>query len=257
MFYFLSKSIDFLLMPFCISLFLLVYSLVTKNRKRGRWSVLVALMMLFLISNTYVVNKAFLWWEPKLVKPNELKETYEVGIVLSGGLVNMAKVNDNFQELGNHVNRLFGAYRLYRAGKIRKILITGTSSPGLLAMGKGEVRQAGQILQQWGVAPGDIILEERARNTRENAVFSAEILEKQFTGKNFLLITSGYHMRRSLGCFRKVGLQTDYFVSDFYGNRSLDGLKEMLVPDVNAVGNFDLLWHEWIGYVTYRLMGYC
>jgi uncharacterized SAM-binding protein YcdF (DUF218 family) len=257
MFYFLSKSIDFLLMPFCISFILLVYALATQNRKRSRRSVLIALVILFLISNTYVVNKAFLCWEPQLVKIDDLKKDYEVGIVLSGGLINMAKVDDNFQELGNHVNRLFGAYQLYRAGKIRKILITGTSSPGLLAMGKGEVRQAGQILQKWGVPSKDIILEERARNTRENAVFSAAILKKQFEGKNFLLITSGYHMRRSLGCFRKVGLQADYFVSDFYGTQWGNDFKRRVIPDVNAVGNFDLLWHEWIGYVTYRLMGYC
>jgi uncharacterized SAM-binding protein YcdF (DUF218 family) len=257
MFYFLSKSIDFLLMPFCISFFLLIYALVVKSRKRSRRALTFALIMLFLISNTYLVNKAFLWWEPGVVKTEDLQTNYGVGVVLSGGLINTAKVNDDVQELGSHVNRLFGAYQLYQAGKIRKILITGTSSAGLLAMGKGEVRQAGQVLQGWGVPPDDIVLEERARNTRENALFSAEILKKQFANEKFLLITSGYHMPRSLGCFRKAGVSVDHFVTDFYGVRGLDDIKRLIIPDVNAIGNFDLLWHEWIGYVTYRIMGYC
>jgi uncharacterized SAM-binding protein YcdF (DUF218 family) len=256
MFYFLSKTIDFLVMPFCISLVLILFSIFTKKPKRKKPAVITAFLILFIISNPVIVNRAFLWWEPKPMNIGEVKKVYDVGVVLSGGLTSNFGLNADHVELGKHANRFYAAYLLYNAGKIKKILITGASPVSWIAAGKGESRQSAKILAKWGVPENDILLEEHARNTRENAIFSAKILNEKFPGGKVLLITSASHMKRSVGCFNKAGVNSDFFPCDFYGVSGL-GVEDFFVPDSEMVGYFDLLWHEWVGYVTYRIMGYC
>ncbi|WP_229253688.1 YdcF family protein [Dyadobacter sp. NIV53] len=151
---------------------------------------------------------------------------------------------------------LLEAFLLYKAGKIKKILISGTSQPYLMAAKKGETRLAAQLLLDWGVKAGDIIYEERSRNTRENAIFSARILRSKFPGGKYLLITSAFHMRRSLGCLAKVNIDADAFPADFYGGEYPLDFQFLFVPNSNALAYFDLLWHEWTGYIMYKLVGY-
>ena len=257
MFYFLSKTLDFLIMPFSIGFILMLYSILTKNLKRKKKEAVLSFVILFLISNGYVVNQAFLWWEPKPADLNQITSAYDVGVVLSGGMISFSKLTSDHVELGKHANRFYNAYLLYKAGKIKKILITGASPNLWVAAGKGESTQAGQMLVKWGVPADDVLIEEKARNTRENATFSAKIIQEKFPNGKILLITSAYHMRRSIGCFEKAGVNVDYFPTDFYGIENLDSFKDYVMPTSDSADYFDLLWHEWVGYVMYKVAGYC
>lgn len=194
MFYFLSKTIDFLLMPFSISLLLLLYGSITKSTRRKRISLIFSFLILFCISNSYLINKAFYWWEYKPVNLSEVTKTYDAGIVLSGGLASLPEFRSDHASLGLHADRFLQAYLLYKQGKIKKIIITGTSPEYLLKHEKGEVQLAAQLLIKWGVKQEDIILEIHARNTRENALFTAKILNTSFPKGKYLLITSAFHM---------------------------------------------------------------
>lgn len=257
MFYFLSKAIDFLVMPFSIFLILTIYGFCIKNHKRKRLVLIFSFLWLFLISNSFLVNKAFNLWEYKFTNISELQKTYDVGIVLAGGMISVPSSHADHPTLGVHADRFAEAFLLYKAGKIKKILITGISPPRMIALNKGETRQAAQLLVQWGVKPEDIVFEEKSRNTRENALFSAKILKSKFPSGKYLLITSSFHMRRSLGCFAKAQIQADPFPADFYGGDYPADFKDIFIPDPDALANFDLLWHEWTGYIMYKLVGYC
>src|SRR6185436_17873774 len=68
--------------------------------------------------------------------------------------------------------RLLHAFRLYRAGKAPLVLLSGDG----LTPAESEARQMRTILAEWGVPDGAMLLEERSRNTHENAVESAAIL---------------------------------------------------------------------------------
>jgi uncharacterized SAM-binding protein YcdF (DUF218 family) len=56
-----------------------------------------------------------------------------------------------------------------------------------------------------GVPADAITIEGRSTSTRENAVFTAQIV-RQFPGP-YVLLTSDYHMRRASRAFRKAGLE--------------------------------------------------
>lgn len=256
MFYFLSKAIDFLIMPLSIVFFILTYSFLTKSDRRRRQAVGLVIVLLLLASNSYLVTKAINAWEHKFINLTEVKATYDVGVLLSGGLIANSTPRQDHPALGSHGDRILQAYLLYKHGKIRKILITGASGETLMARKLGETRQAALLLASWGVPAKDILFEEKARNTHENAVFSGRILNKMFPSGKYLLITSAFHMRRSTGCFEKMGIKTDPFPADFRGGYNRFTIQR-LVPDPEAFAYFCMLWHEFVGLMAYKAVGYC
>jgi uncharacterized SAM-binding protein YcdF (DUF218 family) len=256
MFYFLSKAIDFLIMPLSIILFLLFYAFAGKSDRRRKQALGLATILLLLASNSYLVTKAINAWEHKFINLNEVGKTYDVGVLLSGGLITTTTPRQDHSTLGNHGDRILQTYLLYKHGKIRKILITGISGELQMARRQGETRQAALLLASWGVPATDIMFEEKARNTHENAVFSGRILNKMFPSGKYLLITSAFHMRRSAGCFEKVGIKTDPFPADFHGGYNAPTIQK-LVPDPDAFASFCMLWHELVGFIAYKAVGYC
>ena len=66
-----------------------------------------------------------------------------------------------------------------------------------------------------GIPKKDIITEHKSRNTKENAKFSAEILKKKYPNGKFILITSAWHMKRALLCFKRNNITIDGFATDF------------------------------------------
>lgn len=257
MFYFLSKAIVFLIMPFSIFFILFIASLITKNRKRKQILLIISFAWLFVISNTWIVSKAFKWWEWPFSNISAVEKTYDVGIVLSGGMTAAVPAGADHAGMGPNGDRFTQAFLLYKAGKIKKIFITGISLPQQMAIKMGETRQAAHFLVKWGVKPEDILFEEQARNTRENALNSKQVLNARFPDATFLLITTASHMRRSKKCFDKVGMQTDVFPADFNGREYAFTFENFFIPDTQALSDFDALWHEWVGYVMYKLVGYC
>ncbi len=258
MFYFLSKAFDFLLMPLSLLFMILLFSLYKLPASGYKRWLAVALLLLYAFSNNFIVNQAFLRWEypPKNIR--DLPGTYDTGILLTGGIIHITRLDTDHPAAGNSADRLLQTFLLYKAGKIRKILISGTDNKRRRELDLADGQQSRALLIAWGVPAGDIYLEEESRNTRENALLSAGLLkDRAMENDKLLLITSAFHLRRAAGCFEKAGLQVDVFPCDFYGGRFSYTAKRLLAPDGQALGNFTLLWHELVGYAIYTLMGYC
>ena len=102
-----------------------------------------------------------------------------------------------------------------------------------------------------------MIFESESKNTYENAVYTKKILDSLNLKGNFLLVTSGYHMPRAMAVFKKAGFTN---LSPYITNRS-SGLRRftfdhLFIPNPGALIGLDMLIHEWIGYLTYKLKGY-
>lgn len=242
-----------------LGIFFLIYalSLFLKNKNKKKATLWLAFIWLYLISNLYVVTKAFQWWEWPYQNIGEVQKTYDVGIVLSGGMIGTLPINADHASMGPSADRFTQAFLLYKAGKIKKIFITGFDNPTKLHYKMGETRQAALFLTKWGVKAEDILFEEGARNTRENAVNSQKVLTSRYPKGEFLLITSASHMRRAKGCFDKVGMVTDAYATTYKGEMGDQFAMFYLIPNPTSMANFDEIWHEWVGYITYKIMGYC
>jgi uncharacterized SAM-binding protein YcdF (DUF218 family) len=257
MFYFLSKAIVFLIMPFSIFFVLFISGILFKNKKRKQLLLILSFAWLFIISNTWIVSKAFRWWEWPFTNISEVTKTYDAGIVLSGGMMAAMPPGTDHAGMGPNSDRFTQAFLLYKAGKIKKIFITGTSMSQQMAQKTGETRQAAYMLVKWGVKPEDILFEEKARNTRENALNAKQVLTPKFPNGSYLLITTSSHMRRSLKCFAKIGMQVDPYPANINGREYAWTFENFFIPDTQALSDFDSLWHEWVGYLMYKMMGYC
>lgn len=251
MFYFLSKTVFYILMPFTWVLLALIYALMTKNAKRRKYAIGVALFLILFFNNSFLVNKLLLWWEPSPVPYEAFQKKYDVGIVLTG--VTIQRLPNDRVFFAKGADRATHALQLYRLGLIKKILITG-GKPGVVAYGVAEADKLKDFFVMAGVPESDLLIENTAKNTYENAKFTAALLQQHPDYKSFLLITSAFHMRRAQSCFAKAGLTFDIFPVDYYSHESRWA---DLIPsaDMKAFQVWSLLIHEWIGVATYKVTG--
>ena len=254
MFFILSKTISFLAMPFTIVIILLMLSAFWKNplwKKRFFWS---AIVLLLFFSNDFIANEFMRVWEIK-TKAYEKMQPHLLGIVLTGSTIPMLKPDDRvyFQRGADRVTH---TVQLYKLGLIRKVLISGGTGT-LKEPDEPEANKFKKVMIMMGVPEMDIFIENKTRNTYESAVEVKKMLDSlQVKAEDCLLITSAFHMRRSLACYRKANLDVEPFSTDFYAHPRFFYPDGLLIPSVEAIVLWHKLFKEWIGLIAYKFAGY-
>jgi uncharacterized SAM-binding protein YcdF (DUF218 family) len=108
------------------------------------------------------------------------------------------------------------------------------------------------MLDSFGIPRQRVLLEDRSRNTYENALFTRELVKPK-PGQRWLLVTSAWHMPRAVGCFRRVGFPVEAYPVDWHTwprlhwslSRSFGG----------GLAGLDTAVHEWLGLLAYRVTG--
>ena len=104
-----------------------------------------------------------------------------------------------------------------------------------------------------GVSAGDIILENESRSTYENAVKATALLKQQGID-SVLVVSDATHLVRGVGCFRKLGLQA-YGGGCGYTATDLHVTPRSFLPSAGAAAMNQMIFHEWLGLLYYRLRG--
>jgi uncharacterized SAM-binding protein YcdF (DUF218 family) len=174
------------------------------------------------------------------------------GIVVLGGHIDTDVSNDRQTiALTDAAERLTKTAELSMRYPDARILLSGGTGDLLPEHGKSEAALARDLLVEIGVEKRRIELEERSRNTCENAVASKAIAMPK-PGEQWLLITSTFHMPRAVACFRAAGFPALPYPVDYLIRRS-----DLRRPAASiAVGLYlaDLAAHEWLGLVAYHLI---
>jgi uncharacterized SAM-binding protein YcdF (DUF218 family) len=186
-------------------------------------------------------------------RPLSATPTADVAIVLGGGLRPSAPPRQN-ADFGDASDRIVHAARLYRAGKVTRILITA----GNIAWVPGMAPEADlirDVLVEFGVPEAAIAVAGQSRTTYENAL---EILRLRTVApfKTALLVTSALHMPRALATFQRAGIpvvasSTDVRVIDKADRSIFDWL-----PDSESLDLTTKALKEWLGYWAYAVRGY-
>jgi uncharacterized SAM-binding protein YcdF (DUF218 family) len=124
-------------------------------------------------------------------------------IVVLGGGVRPAELLGRSPNLMEAADRVWHGARLFHASKAPLLVLSGGSDMAKSATSEAEAMR--QFALDLGVPDGAILLEERSRNTRQNAQFTAEILKAKGVSQ-ILLVTSALHMRRAVSQFESQGL---------------------------------------------------
>jgi len=251
MFFFLSKTLYFLAMPVTLVVLFFLLSAFVKKYRRHFFGVGMVLLLLF--TNQFLSNALVRWWEEDAVAISSLP-TYEVGIVL-GGITSDKEPRDRVHTTGA-ADRILHAVQLYREGKINKILVSGGTGKII----EDEVKEAillKRLLILSKIPENDILIEDKSRNTRENALLSSQLLSvSNAYDSPYLLITSAFHMRRARACFHKVGLQVDTFAVDFRSDEHKFTPDVLIIPNSAAIGQWEIVIREMLGMLAYKISGY-
>ena len=129
------------------------------------------------------------------------------GIIVLGGAINdqasAARGQTVFDEGGERLTEAVILAKRYPQARV--VYTSGAASfvPGATST---EALQARKLMSQMGVAPERITIEDKSRNTDENARFTAAVVHPE-PSQRWLIVTSAFHMPRAMGVFEKVGFQ--------------------------------------------------
>ncbi|HHP7229435.1 MAG TPA: YdcF family protein, partial [Xenococcaceae cyanobacterium] len=159
-------------------------------------------------------------------------------------------------------DRLIYAAKLYQEGKAPLIILSG-GRIAWFGKGKSEAQDMSEILQLIGVPAAAIIEEGNSFNTYQNAIYTQKILEEKNL-ERILLVTSAFHLPRSLLIFRRLGIDaiaapTDFLVSEqelTAVNHSLESKILSFFPEPNSLTRTTLFIKEYLGTLIYRLRGW-
>lgn len=254
MFFILAQVFSFLLNPVTWIVALLLIAVFIKNTIWSRRCLKYAVILILFFTNFFIADEVARLWEYPVTSNSELARSYDVGIVLGGGMITIDKQYDRLT-FRNNVDRILQAVSLYKEGRIKKMLIS-SGSGSLVYRDMLESSLLKKYLITIGIPDSAMIIDSLSDNTHQNAINSAILLKKYAPGGKYLLITSSVHMRRAIGCFRKEGVQvTPYCTNQITGKRIFD-FGHYFIPNLEALTNWEKIIHEIAGYMMYFVFGY-
>jgi len=174
-------------------------------------------------------------------------------ILVFGGVMFPPQPGHPYPNLGAAADRVWHAARLYKAGKGATVILSAGRNDWQPYLPTQAPTMA-LFLQDLGVPAEAIILEEQSRNTYENALFCAALMEK-LGAKRALLVTSALHMPRSAATLRKTGIEFSAVATDFEVSGPPTSILRC-IPNSHALQRSTFALHEWIGIALYRWRGW-
>ena len=155
---------------------------------------------------------------------------------------------------GGGIDRILAGIKLVRQYPRARIVFSGGDGNLIRTDDTTEADNFEELLAGLGLEHERLLFDRQARNTQENAEFSKAIAQPK-PGERWLLVTSTFHMPRSVGTFRKVGFAVEPYPLD---NRKKRNWPQVLTLNSNFLARVkltDVAVHEWAGLIAYRLGG--
>jgi uncharacterized SAM-binding protein YcdF (DUF218 family) len=274
MFFLLSKVLDLAFAPLTWVLSLLAAILVVTTRvlrqtdgndgaqrlaKKVRWQSGVALLVLCVASCQKTSNAAVRGLERSAQNTEQPTIVYDA-VILLGGLIEERATYSSRKTWANHdlsmnqnAERLTVVFELLRGNRAKNVVISGGSYDHARFQ-QSEADLLAERLKLWGIDDARILVEGASLNTRENALYTRKIVDERKFEK-LLLVTSAFHMSRSIGCFRAVGLFPDTRPVDFRSHDDAESGNNWL-PRTQYLDDTTWALREWFGRGVYRARGY-
>ena len=248
----LVKLLSLLVYPLSGALFASVLALLLAvvGRRSLAWLVLVcAGGWLYLCSTAWFADRLQQPLEA-MYPPQALAQVPDAPvIVVLGGSTFGDGLGSNRFDLGDAADRLLYAAELYHAGKAPRLLLSG----GADASDESEAYLMSLALQTMQVPEQALWLEDKSRNTQENAQFSAALLKASGVSR-ILLVTSATHMRRAVGLFEAQGSAVHAAAADYQvlsGHRAVPPW----LPTVHDLERSSRAIHEYVGFWVSGIRG--
>lgn len=177
----------------------------------------------------------------------------DVAIVLGGAVSQPAPPRVEL-DLNKSSDRILKAARLFEAGRVGHVLVTGGNPPGWPDI-VPEAELIRSLLIDWGVPAASIDIAGESRNTYENAL-EIKSMWKETPFDSALLVTSAAHMPRAMAVFEKAGLPVIASTTDIEALKGVPATALRWLPDASALTLTTVAMKEWLGHIAYRARGY-
>lgn len=256
MFFYVGKIAWFVLQPSSLLVLLFVAGVLllwTRFARAGRRMVLSATILLVVGGLSPLGHAVMLPLENRFPAADLERGRKLTGIVVLGGsldmLVSTSRERFALTEAGE---RLVETALLARQFPDARIVVSGGGG-GLLYERASEARTAVDLLVKLGIARDRLILEERSRNTYQNAV-EARDLVRPGPAQRWLLVTSANHMPRAIGSFRRAGFPIEAWPVD-YRTRGRADLTRFFSKPSSGLRRLDIATRQWAGLFAYWATG--
>ncbi len=254
MFFYLGKIFWALLSPLTLIGLLLLIGCGLRCMGRAKWGnrILGAGIGLFLIAGFLPIGpNLMVWLESRYEVPAPMPEKV-AGIIILGGAVHseMSHIH-NQPSLNEYGERVTEGVRLSRLYPQAKIVYSG--GEGTLISGSStEAEETKKLLENMGISTDRIVFESTSRTTYENMTDSKALINPQ-AGENWLLVTSAFHMPRSVAVFKKGNWDVIPYPAGYLEKGAI-----VVAPRLDVLGNFyklQVAMKEFVGIIAYALTG--
>ena len=255
MFFFLSKTLGTMLLPanFLIGMGVLGAILLRTRRAVYGRRLLVASVLLLALCGFSPIGKWLILPLEQRFPPWDASRGAPDGIVVLGGGIDPDLSAARGMVVFTHsADRIVATAELARRYPNARIVYSGGSANLVGDRSAKEADFALSILEKLGVARERLTAERDSRNTAENAAYSKAIAGPK-PGERWLLVTSAFHMPRSVGLFRKVGFAVEAYPVDW--RASEHGMFSFSPVAVEGLELAHVAMREWIGLTAYWLTG--
>jgi uncharacterized SAM-binding protein YcdF (DUF218 family) len=255
MFFVLSKVLGFFASPSNLMIGLGLFGVLllpTRFTRAGRRVMVASLIALATLGLSPLGNALIIPLEQRFPPWDDSRGPPDGIVVLGGAIAPDVSLARNEVALDEAAERVTAAVALARRYPEARIIYSGGS--GALLFNEGsEAVAAVRLFESLGIPPERIIAEEQSRNTVENAVFSLLLAMPQ-PGERWLLVTSGYHMPRAMGIFRRAGFPVEAYPVDWRTRGPQDVVRPFTTMG-SGLQRADTAAREWVGLLVYWLTG--
>jgi len=255
MFFVLAKILGFFALPsnLLISLGLLGIVLMATRYARAGRKLAVASLVLIAIAGWSPLGNALILPLEERFPPWDATRGAPTGIISLGGAFDTVVSPARGEiALNEAAERLTAIAELVRRYPQAHIAFSGGSGR-LIFGGATEAELAARLFESFGIPKQRVILEQKSRDTDENARFTKELLQPR-QDERWLIVTSAHHMPRSIGAFRAAGFPVEAFPVDYRTRGAADLLRPFATLG-DGLRRTDTAVREWVGLLVYRVTG--
>lgn len=253
--FFLSKILALFTQPlgWVAALLVVATAMQRRNARRARRITFSALLLLLLIGWEPLPDMLLRYLETQYAEFASDADLHKyAGVVVLGGATESGRVSQAHSQplITDAGERMTATVAMLQRNPHLRFVYTGGEGM-LLGSGPSEADRARMFFESLGATGPRMQYEARSRNTYDNAVMTAAMPGIDIQ-KPWLLVTSAWHMPRSIGVFKKAGWNITAYPVDF---RTSDSTPWTSYSLTYGPQRWQMGLHELLGLVSYRIVG--
>lgn len=249
MLYIIKWFYAWLLPPGLFLLVALAMLFLSYKTKKKIWLIL-PLFFIYMLSIRPVSDRLIKPLENYYAQPDVTELNSAQAIVLLGGgsYGGVKDFDGEGQVSAGAANRVLMALRLHKALQLPIVLSGGQ----VYSYSASEADVQYRLLKACGVEDKYLIKDAQSRNTAENAKYTKQICAQSSFGK-VILVTSAFHMPRSVMLFEREGVDVIPYPTDYQTNKEtvLDAFA--FIPNIGSLWNTDVAMKEFMGIAAVKI----